>query len=44
MSILLDLFYRRNSFAPFPFAKLKTNKSHKKILFVLNELKKKIWN
>ncbi len=30
MSILLDLFYRQKSFAPFPFAKLKTNKVTKK--------------
>lgn len=35
MSILLDLFYRQNSFVPFPFAKLKTNMSQN-ISFVLN--------
>ncbi len=45
MSILLDLFYRQNSFAPFPFAKLKTNKVTKNIVCIKqseSEMRKKV--
>lgn len=38
--ISLELFYRQNSFAPFPFAKLKTNKVTKNIVCIKHELKK----
>ncbi len=40
MSILLDLFYRQKSFAPFPFAKLKTNKVTKNIVCIKQTKKK----